>query len=332
MKRKIELFSNSHRVMFWALLLAGQVQAENLESWEALAPLTVARHDLQLVAHEGMLYAISGAHDLTVTDVDAYDPAENLWTARAPIPGKRGWFGAAGIGGHIFCAGGKFVRTESERQHGGDARPYHYLDSLNVYDPVADRWRVGPPMRAARAGCHAAALNRELYMIGGSLPGAGFLDRVEIYSPEQDAWRDAPPLPDKREDMGVVSIEDKLYVIGGVRHALRADVFIFDRREQLWTHGAPMPAPRRSFAVAAEGARVWCIGGVGQQGYLDSVEVYDTRTDRWTTGPRLPHAGAWMGAAVLDGRLYVAGGADYDDEKKRYNWRGNVYALTLPST
>lgn len=298
-------------------------------SWEARASLPLPRHDLQLIAAQGKLIAISGAGDQTVPNVDCYDPVKNAWSPLAPIPDKRGWFGAAMIGGKIYCIGGKRIRSEQEKKDSGDPRQYEYRPSLNIYDPAVDRWTVGPPMRAPRAGCAAAALDGKLYVIGGSEQGNGFLNRVEIYDPATNTWQEGPPIPDGREDLGAAAVGGKIYVIGGVRHSLRSDVYIFNPRTGTWTAGAPMPTPRRSFAVAVDGPRIWCIGGVGDRGFVSTVEVYDTSTNRWATGLPHPQAKAWMGAAVLDGRLYTVGGADYNADKKLFNWLGDVYVLPL---
>ena len=297
-------------------------------AWAPLAPLPVPRHDLQLVACRGKLIAISGAADLTVPNVDRYDPAKDVWTPLAPIPDRRGWFGAALLAGKIYCIGGKRIRTAQEKRDSGDARPYEYRSSLNIYDPDADRWSAGPPMRAARAGCRAAALDGKLYVIGGSEQDRGFLDRVEIYDPAANAWQAGPPIPAGREAMGLATAEGKLYAIGGVRHSVRGDVYIFDPGAGRWTAGAPMPTPRRSFAIVADGPRLWCIGGVGARGYSSQAEVYDTRANRWSAGPPHPQAKAWMGAAMLAGRLYTVGGANQDEARKRYNWLGDVHRLS----
>jgi kelch-like protein 17 (actinfilin)/kelch-like protein 20 len=252
------------------------------------------------------------------------------WTPRAPIPDKRGWFGAALLDGKIYCAGGKCVRTEQEKRDSGDARQYEYRASLNIYDPAADRWTAGAPMRAPRAGCCAAALDGKLYVIGGSETNSGFLDRVEIYDPATKAWQDGPSIPEGREDMGAAAVDGKIYAMGGVKHSVRGDVYIFDPKAGRWTAGAAMPTPRRSFAVVADGPRLWCIGGVPGSGYTNVVEVYDTRANRWSSGPAHPQAKAWMGAALLDGRLYTVGGANQDQAAKRYNWLGEAHMLSLP--
>ena len=295
--------------------------------WEALPSLPTPRHDLELVAVKGKLYAISGSGDTTYQVVEVYDPVRGVWSTATPIPDGRGWFGAAVIGGHIYCVGGKRVRSKQEKAESGNDQHYEFRNSLNIYDPANDRWVVGPPMPTARAGCRAAAVDGRLYVIGGNRPDKGFLDCVEVYDTRTKTWQAGPPLPEGRQALGVAAVGGKVYAIGGVHHTVRSDVFILDPKVGRWTTGAAMPTPRRSLAVAVHGPRVWCIGGVGAKGYVSTVEVYDTRTDRWTTGPDHPQGKSWMGACLFDRCVYVAGGANYDDKNKRYNWLDEFHVL-----
>ena len=77
-----------------------------------------------------------------------------------------------------------------------------------------------------------------------------------------------------------------------------------------WRAGSQMPAPRGRFAQAAVGGEVLIIGGFTEQGASDRVEVYDPVMDRWDRRAAKPTAIANIGAAVVDGLVYVPGGCD----------------------
>ena len=53
--------------------------------------------------------------------------------------------------------------------------------------------------------------------------------------------------------------------------------------------------------------KIYLAGGYNG-GYLNTVAVYDPTTNTWSAGPRMLTARGYMGAAVLGGKLYVAGG------------------------
>ncbi|HSS65386.1 MAG TPA: kelch repeat-containing protein, partial [Gammaproteobacteria bacterium] len=50
------------------------------------------------------------------------------------------------------------------------------------------------------------------------------------------------------------------------------------------------------------------FGGESTRGTFDDVEGYDPRADRWSPHPPMPTPRHGLGAAVLNGRVYVIGG------------------------
>lgn len=81
-----------------------------------------------------------------------------------------------------------------------------------------------------------------------------------------------------------------------------------------WQPLAPIASgPRQEHSVAALDGRVYVIGGIlpnagGGVVTTDKVEVYDPRTDRWSTAAPLPVAMNHPNVAAVGGRLYVVGG------------------------
>ncbi|MDP6982722.1 MAG: hypothetical protein QGG05_06510 [Candidatus Latescibacteria bacterium] len=57
--------------------------------------------------------------------------------------------------------------------------------------------------------------------------------------------------------------------------------------------------------MASYRSEIWMMGGARQ----DRTQIYDPRSKTWRNGPRLPTQQSWGGAAVLEGRLYITGGA-----------------------
>ncbi len=74
-----------------------------------------------------------------------------------------------------------------------------------------------------------------------------------------------------------------------------------------WIQKASMPTPRHDLQAVAVGGKIYAISGAG---YLtvDAVEIYDVETDTWTPGPPIPTKRGWLGADLLDNKIYVAGG------------------------
>jgi Kelch motif len=110
---------------------------------------------------------------------------------------------------------------------------------------------------------------------------------------------------------------------GGAGDTRRAVPEIHGNESQVVVEGMPawhpramIDTPRDDFAHVSVGHEIWTFGGMtGSRGTrLRSTEVYDTRTDTWRYGPRMPVGlCSFEGAAVGD-RIYLFGGLDVRSE------------------
>jgi DNA-binding CsgD family transcriptional regulator len=76
-----------------------------------------------------------------------------------------------------------------------------------------------------------------------------------------------------------------------------------------WQALAPMLTARTHFALVATGGKLFAIGGHTKGGITGAVERYDPAEDRWTTlNASKPTRVSNIGAAAIDGQIYVPGG------------------------
>ena len=80
----------------------------------------------------------------------------------------------------------------------------------------------------------------------------------------------------------------------------------------VWEPRASMGTPRDDFAHVVVGDEIWTFGGMtGDRGTrLETSEVYDTSTDTWRSGPRLPQGLCSFEGAAIGPRIYLFGGFD----------------------
>ena len=83
----------------------------------------------------------------------AYDPREDRWTARAPIPTARSGHGSVFFRGRVFIMGGE-----------GSHRVYGQNEA---YDPATDSWAAHAPMLTPRHGMGAVVLGDWVHVAGG---------------------------------------------------------------------------------------------------------------------------------------------------------------------
>src|SRR4029077_10805469 len=105
--------------------------------WTVKSPMPTGRIAFAAVTVNGIIYAIGG--EITANNgnqeigtVEAYNPATDSWTTKAPMPTPRLALGAGVINGIIYAVGGT---TERGFESTGNA-----LATVEAYDPVADKW------------------------------------------------------------------------------------------------------------------------------------------------------------------------------------------------
>ena len=79
-----------------------------------------------------------------------------------------------------------------------------------------------------------------------------------------------------------------------------------------WVAKSAMPTKRRFLTSAVVDGKIYCIGGrmkeYTQPIYLNTVEVYDPKTDTWETKKPMPTKRGYLTSAVVDGKIYCIGG------------------------
>jgi N-acetylneuraminic acid mutarotase len=134
------------------------------------------------------------------------------------------------------------------------------------------------------------------------------------YNPQTDSWTNMTPLPVYNDGSAVVSCQNKVYVIGGV-----ADMptQVYDPATDSWENKTGISTTRRNLHANVVDDKIYVIGGQLLAGFgvinpSNSTDVYDPKTDTWST--MTPIATPVMGyaSAVLDNKIYIIGGATKD--------------------
>lgn len=246
-------------------------------------PLPVSRSGGVVTAFDGKIYHIGG-YDTWAWSIQglhsvlAFDPATSLWTRKSDLRQGRTHAAGAAIGGRIYIVGG------AESCDVFDLWCAAPSSSLEVYDPAADRWTFGAPMKMGRVQAGAAVLDGLLVVAGGSdcpLPawdqGSDFcgslIATVEAYDPATDTWTSRAPLPLPGAASLAVS-NGRLYALVSNSAEQLSAVYEYDPAEDTWR-----PVNVSSFRMGAIFTgiddQLYVIGGENGRGGEADAEFYD---------------------------------------------------------
>jgi len=121
-------------------------------------------------AVDGKIYVIGGrlsgafiiGYPGNINLVQAYDPASDSWTTKAPMPTARSGLNTANLNGIIYAAGGEVQ----------DEKSLAAFRAFEAYHPPSDTWWSLPSMLLPRHECIMAALGNRIHVAGGSVQSA----------------------------------------------------------------------------------------------------------------------------------------------------------------
>ena len=232
---------------------------------------------------------------------------------------------------------------------GGDWSSGALITSLEYYDPAADAWAKLAPAPVPVGAFGAAGVAGKLYVVGGCAFNSdcrvNLTGMLQIYDPATNTWSSGSPMPTPRGSMAGGAIGGKLYVAGGGGPCppciSLATLEIYDPSTGAWTTGAPMPTSVHLVGAAVTSGKLYVLGGLHwpppgwptiNYDVRATVQVYDPATNTWTTAAPMPQPRAQMGATVLNGILYPAGGVDSTAYGSNPDGVGNLFESYDPSS
>jgi N-acetylneuraminic acid mutarotase len=151
-----------------------------LDTWSvsALAPMPQGRNHAAPTTDGEKLYVFGGRtggnwvangfDEVQISDpvLDTWESSADVGSSLAPLPQARGGTGkAVWYQGEFYVFGG-------ETQNGAGATPMGVYDRVDVYDPVANTWRLEAPMPTARHGIFPVLYESRIFVAAGGVQAA----------------------------------------------------------------------------------------------------------------------------------------------------------------
>ncbi|MBX2819478.1 MAG: hypothetical protein KTR29_07345, partial [Rhodothermaceae bacterium] len=164
-------------------------------------------------------------------------------------------------------------------------------------------------------------VNGKFYLVGGRGTHS-----IQVYNPADSSWdfKAEPPNNISLHHFQGAAIGDTLYVIAAYNgdfpnETAVKDIYKYDVPSDTWVIGSEIPFSRRraSAGVVAHNGKIYVVcGSTGGHGSSSSrtalFDEYNPATDSWTSLPNAPRARDHVHAAVINNKLYVAGGRNGD--------------------
>ncbi|MBE9466545.1 Kelch repeat-containing protein [Dyadobacter subterraneus] len=184
-----------------------------------------------------------------------------------------------------------------------------------AFSVSAQMWKAIEPenLPVKRLENAMAEANGKLYLLGGR-----DIKTVDEYDPKKNTWVSLSKTPLEMSHFQAVSFKDEIYVVGaftgGYPHETPIpNIYIFNPIKNEWRKGPEIPENRRRGAAGAFvlNDKIYVICGI-QDGHWDGqvawFDEFDPATNTWKQLPDAPRKRDHIQVAVVDNKLYVAGG------------------------
>jgi N-acetylneuraminic acid mutarotase len=242
---------------------------------------------------------VAGSVAAVSTALLGVDEADASWERGSSMSQRRSYLAAAEVAGYVYAAGGMVGET---------GRP---LATFARYDTGGDRWEVLRPLPEPTRAAAAAALDGDVYVVGGTTAD-GNTTATWVYDTAEGRWSARAPLHAARFNHGAVALDGRLYVLGGFADGREhRDVFAYDPGADEWERVGRLPRPNHAFGVVAYEGELWVIGGRRGEEILREVWILDPVTGEWREGPALPEPMELLGATVAGDDIHAVWESTY---------------------
>jgi N-acetylneuraminic acid mutarotase len=207
------------------------------------------------------------------------------------------------------------------------------MANVYSYDTKSNTWEKGGeiPSDRRRAGAGAAEYKGKLYLVAGIKHGhsSGTNNLFDCYDPETKTWTALADAPHIRDHCFATVVKDKLYVVGGRNTSFRdpenkvpffaktvLDVDVYDFSSGKWsTLSARLPLGSGGGNLVNLNNVLYYMGGERATETERNAPRKNTfflnpsASSQWTETDSLHFARNGMAAAVLNNKIYAAGGS-----------------------
>ena len=278
-----------------------------------------SRHEGASAQAGEAFYVMGGREFDAVRIYNPFEGSDGNWSSGAMSPIQLHHFQAVELDGLIYAVGAMTGPYPEEDP----------VENVYIYDPLADRWIIGPQLPPDRLRGSSGIVVHEglIYWISGNTLGhvGPVTDMVDVYDPATGSFTALAEIPNPRDHFFATLHQGSIYVIGGRRSVPDQGAFeptipeidVYDIATGSWQTlpaSANLNPPRAAAATDRIGDEIIIAGGEsGSQEPWAHVETqaFNPSSGQWRNlaGMLTPRHAAQ--AIVSNGGFYLAAGSPY---------------------
>jgi N-acetylneuraminic acid mutarotase len=177
------------------------------------------------------------------------------------------------------------------------------------------RWTALHKSLVTRSEVGAARIGAFAYVVGGFTGDAAHATTaaVERYDLGSDRWKRVHDMPVPLNHTAAAAYRGDLYVLGGYSDANGlskpvATLYQYNPTTDHWSTLPSAPSARAAHTMGVIGDRLYVAGGARGGQALKTLEIYDFKAHKWSTGPSMKTAREHLAGVAAGGFFYVLAG------------------------
>ncbi|MGH0168325.1 UNVERIFIED_CONTAM: hypothetical protein FKN15_057838 [Acipenser sinensis] len=242
------------------------------DEWTEGCPMLHARYYHCSVTLHGCVYVIGGYRGgAPAPEAEFYDPLKKTWSPVANMVQGVGNATACVLRDIIYVTGG----------HYGYRGSCTY-DKIQRYRSDLNEWSIVTISPHPGVGNATACVLRDIiYVTGGhyGYRGSCTYDKIQRYRSDLNEWSIVTISPHPEYGLCSVALNNKLHLVGGQTTITDC----YDPEKDEWRQMAPMMERRMECGAVAMNGCIYVTGGYSYSKgtYLQSIEKYDPKQDKW---------------------------------------------------
>lgn len=278
-------------------------------SWSALsfaqnvvfsngAALPEARSAVSSTSNEDYIFIANGfGPDVPYSsEIYRYDIEQDEWSVLTNQTIPKRFASLAIVGDQLFVFNGLLM--------GGVQNPNLEVIDIRTGQVVSV---INNPQPASSSG--VTTWEGKIYSFGGNLGRNEYSNKLFEFDPTQESWKELSEMPIRSNIKGEI-IDGKLYAFGGYNGSVSGDLYVYDLEMDTWSAPIPMGKNVSGHTTAIIDEMIYLVGDYSD---LNSLGVYDTRTNSFSWLSSNLESRRHCGAEGVKGKLYAIGGNTASD-------------------